>query len=404
MMTVSTPWMNCKSRFVEFCTPKNSHFRDIYLITPTLLSPSSRMKLEKELRCMDLALEMGSSIANLSGGGNAGASSFRPEGSFCVVPPGSSYASSSSMWASGIMLGGGGTGNAQVQQQQQQHLKLNSGANQQGIAGVRSRTNRLQNFLGGGGIDNNTSMTPKPLTSPHTLQVLPASTSKSASQQQHPQETQVNFPIDTAPLDQSWWGGGHGSVLASSTILSATAKATTDSASHPSGGPSRNANDGDSHAVTRQTSSTTNARQLMQLMDSLNRLGNENAQLMREVEGAKVRNHNMGMHILAPHRLLICFSLTCIKAARAEAKAAKDMMAKFKDEYTQRFSKLKEALKKYNSNPHMSTSDGNGGIDGDNIVANRYGSSYLIAIMFNGCSITHGLTCCNHFLLITHIH
>lgn len=242
---------------------------------------------------MDLALEMGSSIANLSGGGNAVASSSRPEGSFCVVPPGSSYASSSSMWASGIILGGGGTGNAQVQQQQQQ-LKLHSGAKQQGIAGVRSRANRLQNFLGGGGINNNTSMTQKQLTSPHTLQVLPASTSKSPPQQQHPQETQVNFPIDNLPLDQSWWGGGHGSVLASSTYLSATAKATTDSASYQSVGSNRNANDGHSHAFTRNTSSTTNARQLMQLMDSLNRLGNENAQLMREVEGAKVRNHTYG--------------------------------------------------------------------------------------------------------------
>jgi hypothetical protein len=47
-------------------------------------------------------------------------------------------------------------------------------------------------------------------------------------------------------------------------------------------------------------------------------------------------------------------------------------MAKFKDEYTQRFSKLKEALKKYNGNPHMN--EGNSGIDGENVVANRYAS------------------------------
>ena len=56
-------------------------------------------------------------------------------------------------------------------------------------------------------------------------------------------------------------------------------------------------------------------------MDSLNRLGNENAQLLREVEEAK--------------------------AARAETEAAKQMMAQFKTDYNQRFIKVKEALEKY---------------------------------------------------------
>jgi uncharacterized protein YigA (DUF484 family) len=59
----------------------------------------------------------------------------------------------------------------------------------------------------------------------------------------------------------------------------------------------------------------------MQLMESLNRLGNENAQLMREVEEAK--------------------------AARAEAKNATDMMDKFKQEYSHKFAKVKEALEMY---------------------------------------------------------
>jgi hypothetical protein len=72
----------------------------------------------------------------------------------------------------------------------------------------------------------------------------------------------------------------------------------------------------------------------------------------------------------------------CVQAARAEAKAAKDMMAKFKDEYTQRFSKLKEALKKYNGNPHIN--EGKSGIDGDNVVANRYAS--CVSSLF--CSVS----------------
>ena len=240
---------------------------------------------------MDMALEMGSSIANLgggSGGGNAAASSFRPDGSFCVVPPGSSYASTSSMWTSGIIVGGG-AGNAQTQQHhpQQKHSKQPSGAKLQN-ATARSRANRLQNFLGGGGINNHANLMQQPNLSPN---------GNPPSYQQQPPETQVNFPADNAPLDQSWWGGGQGSVMASSAILSATAIAATTSASqqtslptqhNPSVGSNRNSNDGDSHAVARQSSSTINARQLMQLMDSLNRLGNENAQLMREVEGAKV--------------------------------------------------------------------------------------------------------------------
>ena len=83
----------------------------------------------------------------------------------------------------------------------------------------------------------------------------------------------------------------------------------------------------------------------MQLMDSLNRLGNENAQLMREVEDAK--------------------------AARAEAKAAKDMMSKFKNEYSQRFNKVKEALTKY---PQQTNSSNVNGGSSDNPVAN---SAYM---------------------------
>ena len=251
---------------------------------------------------MDMALEMGSSFANLGGGGNAAATSFRPDGSFCVVPPGSSYASSSSMWTSGIILGGGGgggggAGNAQLHPQHQQQSKQNSRANnssapQQSIAGVRSRANRLQNFLGGGGVNDSVNSMQQPQASTPSQQILKEEHGVSAH--------------DNESLGQSWWGGGQGSLLASSTILSATAIATTTSsirkshtpANHLAPGETRtvqqNTNDGDTHDMpsarqkSTSSSSATNARQLMQLMDSLNRLGNENAQLMREVEGAKV--------------------------------------------------------------------------------------------------------------------
>lgn len=328
----------------------------------------SRMKLEKELRIMDAKLEMGNSVANLGGGATATTSAYRPDGSFCVVPPGSSYMSSSSMWTSGIFL----AGNAQQQHQQHARQQARSKTNnanaqqqhhQQGIVGVRSRANHLQNFLGGG------SHT-KGGASPTTAATIPPQ----SPQLQHPGGLQIVSPSNNVALDQSWWGvGGQGSILTSSANLSAAAIAATAAASSPPSSSSHQQhstmhhqlagrlnkvnpnNDGDESdaivAAARQnstpsisSSSTTNAKQLMQLMDSLNRLGNENAQLMRMVEDAK--------------------------GARAEAHAAREMMTKFKDEYGQRFEKVKEALRKFsNNNP---TTNGGGGVDNNNPVGNRY--------------------------------
>ena len=59
-------------------------------------------------------------------------------------------------------------------------------------------------------------------------------------------------------------------------------------------------------------------------------------------------------------------------------------MAKFKDEYSTRFSKLKEALMKHNNNPNMNVSEGKAIFDGGNVVAHRYAycSSFL---MFSRC-------------------
>eukprot|EP00985_Skeletonema_marinoi_P024183 scaffold16664_cov107-Skeletonema_marinoi.AAC.3 len=225
------------------------------------------MKLEKELRSMDMALEMGNSVASL---GTAVAS--RPNNDLL----GGSYMSSSSMWTSGIF--GGRKPNAKQQQ---------------GVgAGVRSRANHLQHLSGGSG------------KSPAHALASPSESKPSAQQQQQGVQITPN-----ASLDQSWWGGGggQGSILASSAI-------TTAAASHQRTQPTSGSNQANN-------TTSTNAKQLMQLMDSLNRLGNENAQLMREVEKAK--------------------------AARAEAEAAKQVMAQFKSDYNQRFNKVKEALEKY---------------------------------------------------------
>jgi len=247
------------------------------------------MKLEKELQCMDMQLEMGNSVANLNSGGGGGV---RPDGSFMVVPTGSgaSFMSSSSMWTSGILNGGGGNA------QQQQHSKPPPN----GRANPRSRANHLQSFQG-------------------NKQAPPSASHR---------------PQIAAGLDQSWWGGGQASILASSAIATAASNTSKQHLPHTSESPNGTS---DPSSSTNQASSSTNTKQLMQLMDSLNRLGNENAQLMREVEDAK--------------------------AARAEAKAAKEMMSKFKNEYSSRFNKVKEALTKYPQNNNAS---------GDNPVVNRY--------------------------------
>lgn len=254
------------------------------------------MKLEKELKGMDMALEVGASVSHLGA-----AVSSRPDGSFCVVPPtsntGSSYMSSSFMWSSGILGKVGGAGNSNQQQPNKQGGGLKSPA-----AGVRSRANNLQNFLTGGGN--------KPPVNTH--QATPTVATVMSPTQDSSSKLSQNTNDNTG-LDQSWWGGGQGSMMASVALSTVTA-------SHQKT-PTQ-------HHITNQASSpqgeSANTKQLMQLMDSLKRLGDENAQLMREVEEAK--------------------------AARSEAVAAKNMMEQFKKEYSQRFLKVKEALEKYPRN------------------------------------------------------
>ena len=241
-----------------------------------------RMKLEKELKGMDMALEVGTSVSNLGA-----AVSSRPDGSFCVVPPGSSYMSSSFMWSSGIM--GKVGGNQQQQNRQGDKVGLTS------HTGVRSRANHLQNFLGGS----------KPPVNPHTAPPKAPALTNPAQTTTKPDQSSNN-----AGLDQSWWGGGQGSMMASVALSTV--------ASHQKPPAQHNAR------PVSPRAEPANTKQLMQLMDALKRLGDENAQLMREVEEAK--------------------------AARSEAASAKNMMEKFKKEYSQRFAKVKEALEKYPRN------------------------------------------------------
>jgi len=191
--------------------------------------------------------------------------------------------SSSFMW-SGVAGKVGSVGNQQQQHRQGDKVGLKSpNAN----TGVHYKANHLQNSV-------------RPSINPRSI-VVPAPTA-----QMQP-NAKTNQTATSTGLDQSWWGGGQGSMMASvalSTVTASNEKAPTQTSSNP----------------PFSRAELANTKQLMQLMDSLKRLGDENAQLMREVEDAK--------------------------AARSEAEAAKNMMEKFKIEYSQRFLKVREALEK----------------------------------------------------------
>merc|ERR1719343_393081 len=132
------------------------------------------MELERELRDMDMALELGNSISSLDVRiQNRMKNSMIGDGSFMVVPPGSSSYLSSSIW-----------GFSQVHSNSRQTIV--SSSNQQGIAGVRARANRVQNML-----DASVTHTSRP---PHQPQTGTAQTisNKNAS-----------------GLESSWWGNSN---------------------------------------------------------------------------------------------------------------------------------------------------------------------------------------------------
>jgi hypothetical protein len=193
------------------------------------------MELERELRDMDMALELGNSISSLDTRMQHRMKNSTVDGSFMVVPPGSnSYMSSSAMWGSG-------------------HIPSNSRpappANNSGTAGVRARANRVQQTKRGA--------------------ATPAS-----NRHVHPPQTGLTAPSknnNSAGLESSWWGNASAaSQILTSSVISVGSR---------TGGEMGNGVDMGQQA---------NTKQLMRLMDSLKTLGDENAALLREVEEAEV--------------------------------------------------------------------------------------------------------------------
>ena len=134
-----------------------------------------------------------------------------------------------------------------------------------------------------------------------------------APQSVPPPQAKFNSPQPPQSLESSWWGNASmaSQVLTSSVISLASV------------GPGQQ----------QQQQQPANTKQLMRLMDSLRTLGDENAALLREVEDAE--------------------------AARMEAKAAREQMKRFKEEYGKRFAALKEALEKFRKGyPGDSTASG----------------------------------------------
>ena len=181
---------------------------------------------------------------------------------------------------------------------------------QQSQAQNRSRANRVQNMLPAQGASQ-TIIAPAP------------------KQQQQP-----------TSLETSWWG--QASALASSTTSLSNSMVGVRSPNNLTNHPMH----GGMMMMDNVSTAPANTKQLMRLLDSLKTLGEENASLMREVEEA--------------HK------------ARLEAKAAREAMKQFKEEYSKRFGTLKSALEKFrNEYPDKGGSSGNGNSTGDHNIVTK---------------------------------
>jgi hypothetical protein len=249
------------------------------------------MELERELRDMDMVLELGNSISSLDSRMQHRMKASMIDGSFMVVPPGSQSYMASSMWTPGP---------APSSSTRQHPPALHT---TQGMAGVRARANRVQNIL-----DASTTQANKPSHQQQT----PHTTTTTTVVAVHP----TTLPKNISGLESSWWGNTSTttSQILTSSIISLGGRTGIEGGG--SGGPVSDVSGGGPTSATHH-----NTKQIMRLMDSLKTLGDENAALLREVEE--------------------------LESARAESNAARESMKQFKAEYSKRFTLLKKALEKF---------------------------------------------------------
>jgi len=270
------------------------------------------MELEQELKDMDMALEMGVDLNSINNSALSKKAMIDPEGSFCLVSAGSM--SSSMMWGAGL-------GRNQKQQQQHQHQQQqqlqqqrhpisahNTTANTNGIGSGRTRAIRAQTILDGS--HGNTVGALKHHQHNHNqMDVLTHTTPK-----------QVSNP----GLESSWWG--QASTLSQSThLLGNSMVGIRSSSSQPQHQQQQQQHQQDHHQQQQShgndgTVAPANTKQLIRLLDSLQTLTDENTSLMGQLEEAQ--------------------------KARVEAKAAREAMRRFKEEYGKRYAMLKSVVDK----------------------------------------------------------
>lgn len=189
------------------------------------------MALERELRDMDMALELGSSIVSLDARSQNRAKGM--DGSFMVVPPGSgSYMSSSAIWSSPPSVSSG-------------HRAVPTSS---GTTGARARANRVQALASS------------------TTRTMNSSLVSPSRPQQH--QASSSLP-QIQGLDASWLEGSSQVLVSSVASLASSVHVA--------------------HQANRSDpmNNSTDTKQLMRLMDSLKTLGDENAALLRQVEEAE---------------------------------------------------------------------------------------------------------------------
>ena len=192
------------------------------------------MELERELREMDMALELGNSIATLDTRSQNRMKSSVSE-SFMVVPGSGSFMSSNSS----MILGP-----APISTSRPYNPSIG------GTAGVRARANRLQNV----NRPSNISSSHHPHTGNNGLPLHPR------------HQAPATLPPTQHSLESSWWGNASmASQVLSASVISLTPGSTGQQLQEQS----------------------ANTKQLMRLMDSIRTLGEENAILLREVEDAE---------------------------------------------------------------------------------------------------------------------
>lgn len=240
------------------------------------------MKLERELRDMEMALELGNSIASLDATKSLSISSRMKnmDGSFMVVAP-----TAGSCYLSNSMVAPKHNPPPAVITRNTPAAPARPATTSSGMAGVRARANRVQNIAA--------PQTRPRSDIPHS-QTNTATPSKAVSNNHH-------------GLESSWWGTS--SVASQAALVSSVVSLATTAPDT---------------SISHSDSSAANNKQLLRLMDSMKRLGDENAALLREVEQAE--------------------------AARTEARAAREEMKRFKQEYSKRFEILKNVLDKFRKN------------------------------------------------------